>query len=159
MTDINPVGGSGDTSREEWCTPAWLCALIGPVTLDPCSSERAHVQAQIRYTKEQNGLRYAKATPSKWRTFINPPYSRGSVLEWVHAYSHTDFIYLLRFDPSTVWFTEIMSHRPYIWFPKGKRIGFEPPPGVDGESNPFPHALYCKEPPNVSLFTEGWILR
>lgn len=65
-------------------------------------------------------------------------------------YRHTNFTFLLRWDPSTRWFEELWPHCWGAWFPD-ERLEFEPPPGVTFSSNPFPHALYLanRPPPHV----------
>lgn len=167
----NPAGGSGLTDgRDSWCTPLWLAKLIGRVKLDPCSNARSHVKADIALTLEagDNGLcgcpsvrsvvNYAsvgaffrKATTQQratkeWTTFINPPYAKGDVEKWVRHYRHTRYVFLLRLDPSTRWFSLLMETCTNILL-LDKRINFEPPPGVKASSNPFPHALYLRDPP------------
>lgn len=156
----NPFGGSGASERRDsWCTPRWLTDLIGQVDYDPCSNERSTVRA---HTKNDglygyDGLKQLAADSCK--TFINPPYSRGQVARWVEAYKNTDFIFLLRWDPSTAWFAELMKVTEYVWFAERKRIAFEPPPGVKSSSNPYPHALYCRSRPNEALYSAGLVLR
>src|SRR5690606_30225668 len=90
------------------------------------------------------------ATLPSARTFINPPYSRGAVVRWIRHWRHTRFCFLLRWDPSTRWFEELLPHCTHVWFPP-RRINFEPPPGVKSSSNPFPHALYLRDPPQYLL--------
>ena len=132
--------------RDSWCTPRWLADIIGRVDLDPCGNERSHIDAEsiCRLVDGEDGL--ATLPKSYHRVFINPPYSRGQVLRWVRHYLNTDFIFLLRWDPSTEWFAELAPRCAAFWF-ASRRINFEPPPGVRGGSNPFPHALYLANYP------------
>lgn len=166
---VNPAGGSGTTQgRDGWCTPKWLADLIGRVQFDPCSNERSHIDAVIRLilADGDNGLdeggpgsfhigtsldgTSSRRAPKSWVTFINPPYARGQVSRWIAHYKHTRFICLLRWDPSTHWFSELVEECHYVWFP-AQRINFEPPPGVKSSSNPFPHALYLRFPDDALL--------
>jgi hypothetical protein len=156
--DVNPYGGADPDMRSHWCTPKWLADLIGPVDLDPCSNERSHVQADMAWDVHIDGL-IDRRPPEDWTVYCNPPYQRGEVERWVRAYEHTNFLYLLRFDPSTSWFARLMAHKPYVWFPRRRRIAFEPPPGVAASSNPFPHALFCKSEPNLALRSAGYVFR
>lgn len=167
---INPAGGSGASGgRNGYCTPKWLAELIGAVDLDPCSNERSHIDARHKLYgaggDEDDGLKVAKNIPANWSVFINPPYDQqsGGVIRWVHAYRHTRFIYLLRFDPSTVWFDELLKSTGWLWFPSKaspeSRISFEPPPGIATSSNPYPHALYLRERPRAELVGAGRVLR
>ena len=163
----NVYGGSGEKARGSFCTPKWLADRIGPVDIDPCSNERSHIQARIRLCGTPGepldcGLTQARTVPAGWRSFENPPYERteaGGVGAWINAYAHTDFIFLLRWDTSTKWFTSLVNLDPWIWFPTERRIEFEPPPGVKASSNPFPHALFCKSRPNDALCEVGRLFR
>ncbi len=127
--------------RDTWCTPKWLADALGHWEIDPCSNSRSHVQADERFdlSRGQDGLNALVA--GVYRVFINPPYSRGQVIRWVNAYKHTRFCFLLRFDPSTEWFDELMRHTAVVAVPN-RRVNFEPPPGVESSSNPFPHGLF-----------------
>jgi hypothetical protein len=156
---VNVHGNSGETERGTWCTPLWLCNLMGWFDLDPCSNPRSHVQAIIRWMLENgdDGLRDAHLVEG--RTFINPPYAQGSVLRWINAYVHTDFTFLLRFDPSTEWYETLIPHTRYLWFPRRKRINFEPPPGVKASTQTFPHALFMRNAPNAALYASGYVMR
>lgn len=134
--------------RDTWCTPKWITDAIGDVDLDPCSNERSTVQAIYAYRLDQgeDGL---KLVTSKWidgasvRTFINPPYS--DVGPWIQAFGHTRFVFLLKLDPSTRWFAELLERTELVLIPRGTRIQFEAPPGVPpdkAQANQFPHALF-----------------
>jgi len=140
----NVRGGSGDPDRGTWCTPAWLAEKLGPFDLDPCSNPRSHVQATTKLSLEtgDDGLKHSKFCLDDERVFINPPYANGAVLQWVRAYAHTRFCFLLRFDPSTDWFVELYRSTALIAIPRGRRINFEPPPGVPASFQTFPHAMF-----------------
>ncbi len=167
---VNPGGGSGGAEgRDGWATPLWLAEIIGSVYLDPCSNPRSHILARNTCSLETggNGLFVCEkgvlTGPGWWSeldpeyeilysqawadhtVYVNPPYARGQVIRWVRHYRHTRFIFLLRWDPSTDWFSELHPHCTHVWFPD-QRINFEPPPGVKSSSNPFPHALFMRDP-------------
>lgn len=153
---VNVHGGSGDVNRGSWCTPKWLCDLMGAFDLDPCSNERSHVQAQVKVSLPDDGLTFGdRVALTPLRVFINPDYSNGSVIRWVNAYKCTDFTFLLRYDPSTAWFRALLPHTNYLWFPLGRRINFEPPPGVKASSSTMPHALFLRRFPNAALQAAG----
>ena len=170
LRKVNPAGGSGGEARGTWCTPEWLAELIGQVHLDPCSNARSHMTAALKLSLElgDDGLDIGEGGPGGWRmavaggisdpadfvhshaddktiTYINPPFTRGEVIKWVEHYKHTRFIFCLRWAPDTRWFKTLIAECDYVWFP-GKRIQFEPPPGVVASNNPFPHALYLRDP-------------
>lgn len=167
------------SNRDDWCTPEWLARPLGLFDLDPCSNARSHIRSRFTCSLDrgENGLceddgdgvfgsgsftdayhtlnrietNYAGAGH---RVFINPPYSRGQVIRWVRHYKHTDFTFLLRWDPSTTWFRELMNETSYVFFPS-RRINFEPPPGIRASSNPYPHALFFRHRPPASLNEPG----
>ncbi len=157
----NQFGNSSavEAARATWCTPLWLAELIGPVDLDPCGSPRSHIRARLQTSGpdfgQVDGIALAAEVPAQWRVFVNPPYSQGQVIRWIRAYAHSDFAFLLRWDPSTAWFGELARIARWVWFPLGRRIEFEPPPGVKASSNPFPHALFLAEAPNEALRAAG----
>lgn len=135
-----------DVDRDSWCTPKSWAERLGGFDLDPCSNDRSHVDAIYSYRIErgENGL---KLGTSKWmdgasvKTFINPPYS--DVMPWITAFKHTRFCFLLKFDTSTKWFHELYRVTGLVCVTR-KRIAFEPPPGVKGSSNQFPHAFFYR---------------
>lgn len=143
---VNVHGGSRDPNRGSWCTPKWLADLIGPFDLDPCSNPRSHIQATKTYQLErgQDGLFVPGSELATERVFINPPYEHDSVLRWYQAYKHTRWCFLLRFDPSTDWFDQIYDAAELVAVPRGRRVNFEPPPGVKASSNAIAHALYYR---------------
>lgn len=130
--------------RNTWCTPKKWADAIGPVDLDPCSNERSHIQAKATFVLErgENGLALAPEVPDDQLEFINCPYGRGLVIQWVRAYGQKRFIFLLKFDPSTKWFAELIARTTVVMFPKDERMEFEPPPGVESSSVQFPHAFF-----------------
>lgn len=152
----NVYGGSGDDERGTWCTPKWLAEKLGPFDLDPCSNPRSHIQATetrmlergqdglLHVTSDCPATRALKRPFDHLRVFINPPYANGQVIRWLQAYEHTRFCFLLRFDPSTDWFIELYRRTGLVCVPRGRRVNFEPPPGVTGSSNTIPHALFYK---------------
>ncbi len=134
-----------EIDRNTWCTPVWITEALGDVDLDPCANERSHVRAgsTFRLDRGQDGLELAANVGHDWRVFINPPYS--DVTPWVQAYAHTRFVYLLKFDPSTKWFAELIAKTGLVLIPRGTRVQFEAPLGVPpekSEANQFPHALF-----------------
>jgi hypothetical protein len=144
LMDPGVVLAPGDApDRDTWCTPKWLARAVGPFDLDACTNSRSHVDALQSCSLERgvDGLAFAPTVPSFWRVWINPPYSAGQVIRWVRAYQHTRFCFLVRLDPSTEWFAELYAASEVLMVPRGRRIDFEPPPGVKASSNPFPHVL------------------
>lgn len=134
--------GKPPADRDTWVTPLYLARAVGRWDLDPCSNDRSHLDAAktFRLDRGQDGLVLAPFVSSRTRVWINPPYS--DVMPWIKAYGHTRFCFLVKFDPSTKWCRELIKRTELVLFPTGKRIAFEPPPGVEGASNQFPHGLF-----------------
>lgn len=160
-TNVN--GGSKDVNRGAWCTPLEWAQRVGPVDLDPLSNPRSHIQAaeSCQLERGENGLfglpgsrecivdgRYeVKYAGADARVWLQPPYEL--VLETIAHYGHTRFTALLRFDPSTEWFRRLYRLTSLVCVPR-TRIDFEPPPGVKASSNPFPHALFYRDPTDAT---------
>jgi hypothetical protein len=136
--------------------PEGVGERLGPWDLDPCSNERSHIQAarDLRLDeRNEDGLFFASQFGPETRAFINPPYARGQVIQWVAAYAHVRFCFLLKFDPSTEWFGELIRHTGVVMIPRGERVEFEPPPGVPPEKAigvQFPHAFFYAREEDVS---------
>lgn len=161
----NVNGGSKDIARGSYCTPKWLCDLVGPWDLDPFSNPRAHIVAERRCMLEDGGnglldltVRGSYSAPPAFgradehtRVWIQPPYE--IVDEAIAHYGHTRFCALLRFDPSTNWFQDLYRLTRLVCIPRRRRIDFEPPPGVavgKTRESPFPHALYYARPEDAT---------
>lgn len=166
----NVNGGSREHVSGSYTTPEWLATLIGFVALDPCTNDRTVIVSLVSCILERDDDGLCEGAPGRYRsrgsyaragastsTFINPPYGHGQVLPWVEHYGHTDFRFLLRWDPSTEWFRALIAITRYVWFPD-RRINFDPPPGIKAANNPFPHALYLRNPPNEALKANGTTL-
>lgn len=158
---VNGNGGSGDPLRGSWCTPQRWATAIGSWDLDPFSNPRSLIDAKIRCSLEDGGDGLEKGEPgtfryrtgpsataaSDCRVFIQPPYDL--VLRAIAHYGHTRFCALLRFDTSTEWFEQLIKRTRVIAFPL-ERIAFDPPPGVEASSNPYPHAFYYADERDVA---------
>lgn len=88
------------------CTPQWLCDMLPPVDVDPCSNERSNVKCRWSFSLEKSldGLKL----PWLGSAFINWPYS--DPLEWaikaiaeLGAGRCTEAIILCKLDSSTEW--------------------------------------------------------
>lgn len=141
--------------RGAWCTPKLVAQSIGSWDLDPFSNPRSHIRSAERCMLEDGGDGFGdRSTPGTYRpggaaqriagpatrVFLQPDY--GYVLEAVQHYGHTQFCALLRLDTSTEWFDYLHERSELILIPRGERIQFDPPPGVEASSNPYPHGLF-----------------
>jgi len=81
------IGGhhSPRMEKDEWLTPPYVLAALGPFDLDPCAPvARPWDMAATHYTREQNGL----SLPWFGRVFLNPPYGPPSVIgPWLRRMS------------------------------------------------------------------------
>ncbi|QLH82117.1 hypothetical protein HZS54_11110 [Halosimplex pelagicum] len=77
-------GENGDDSSDEYGTPRWLIrrlqeALVGSgrtlFDLDPTSGAEPLQIAEMRYTKQDDGLQQPWALPAVNTIYLNPPYS------------------------------------------------------------------------------------
>lgn len=162
----NVAGGSGEVTRGTWCTPKALAIAVGPWDLDPFSNPRSHVAAARRCMLEDGGDGFAggdgggmygmyrvrtrdtEYAESATRVWIQPPYEL--VLDAIDHYKHTRFGALLRWAPDTKWFAHLWPLVQAVAFPRGERLEFEPPEGIEASSNPYPHALYYADERDVT---------
>ena len=148
-------------NRGAWCTPEPIAKAVGPWDVDPFSNDRSHIIATVtcelergdngfglesvdrrvpgRYFTKAGGHATADHATKVW---FQPDY--GDVLEAIAHYKHTRFCALLRLDTSTEWFDVLHGCSKLILIPKGNRIQFDPPPGVEASSNPYPHGLFYR---------------
>lgn len=151
--DVDDLPDLDGPDRDTWATPEWLTSAIGHVDLDPCSNERSTVLAKRRFdlnARGENGLVLAKFVAKSTRTYVNPPYSRGMVVQFIKAYRHTNFTFCLRYDFTTEWFRELWGWCEALCFPYD-RVDFVPPPGAnDAGSIYYPHCLYYRRAIDVS---------
>lgn len=152
------VEGSTLTSCD-WCTPEWLCTLLGVFGLDPCSNARTHVQARLYCRLDAVDARLRDGLTLDWderSVFCNPPFS--SVQPWATKLANHDapWCALVKLDPSTRWFATLMSANPTV-APFKKRLKFE---GDKAMTANFPCALvYKRWAPSDELAQHLWIAR
>jgi hypothetical protein len=118
--------------------------------IDPCCNDRCHIAARSNVSSDYGGDGLAIPVDPAARVFVNPPYSRGSVIAWVRRWLPSRFVFLVRYDPSTEWFRELIAATTHLWFPAA-RVNFDPPPGVEASSITFPHALFMRDPSEALL--------
>lgn len=145
---------SEDGGSDSWCTPKWLCDLLGRFDLDPCGSEESHVHCKQRYGLDipLDGLEL------DWdgSVFVNPPYSNP--LPWARRLASHEgpWCALLKLDPSTKWWAALMGATPTV-APFRKRLKFERP-GRDGMTANFPSVLiYSAWRPSSELVQHLWL--
>jgi hypothetical protein len=158
--EANVYGGSGEKSRGAWCTPKDWAEAVGPFDGDPFSNPRSHIVSDWRCMLEDGGDGFGDRTPGSFRLangvlgrataktkiFGQPDYQ--FVLEAIEHYGHTSFCFLLRFDPRTRWFRRLYALSGLVCV--ARKIEFEPPPGVKASANPFPHALFYRNPEDAT---------
>ena len=84
-------------SIDEWYTPKWIIDTLGPFDLDPCSPEnRPFDTATTHITKQHDGLLTPWGDPGQARVWLNPPYSRLLLGQFVRKMAdHNNGIALL----------------------------------------------------------------
>lgn len=119
-------------SSDEWYTPQWIIEKLGPFDLDPCSPvNRPFDTATVHVTKEQDGLTMDWGQSEDVRVWLNPPYSRPLVEQFVKKMSeHNNGIALLVNRQDNVMWQEVifptatsmifMRHRIHFLRPDGK---------------------------------------
>jgi hypothetical protein len=110
-------------------TPKHILDALGEFDLDPAAATvRPWDCAIVNWTVEDDGL--AKEWPAHWRVFLNPPFDRRVVGQWIAKLAaHGRGIALLHARTETVWFQPIWDHAEGILF-LGHRIIFCKPDGT-----------------------------
>lgn len=122
------------TGNEEIYTPLHIVQaahkIMGGIDLDPASCEHANrtVKARNYYTKEDNGLMH------NWegRVFLNPPYGRGTVRQFVELWCSEPFdqgILLVNVMLDTPWGQTLLGVADIICFHR-RRVVFDLPDGT-----------------------------
>ena len=101
---------SRTANKEEWETPDILFEKLNSMfhfDLDPCAT-RKNAKCPDFFTKAQDGLLQNWSASGHRSAFVNPPYSRGVVAEWLRkAKTERDrgvrSVLLVPSDPSTLW--------------------------------------------------------
>lgn len=155
-TKSNVNGGTREVDRGAWCTSADTARMVGPWDHDPFSNPRSNIVSRTACMLERGddglagprvgeffiaglGRRLADEDTRLWG---QPPYTL--VPEALSHYGHTRFCFLLRFDPSTKWFSRLYQLSKLVCVLR-KREPFVPPPGVKASSNPHAHALFYRD--------------
>ncbi len=137
--------------RDSFCTPLEWAQRVGEFDYDVCTNPLAHIIARRKFIlPKYDGLKLARFVPRNARVWCNPPYSRGMVAQFIEAYAHTRFVFLVRYSPDTKWFARLYELTSLIAQPM-ERINFEAPPGIDiADNNPYPHAFFYRDPSMVT---------
>ena len=124
----------------EWRTPPHIVELarelLGAIDLDPASSDEAQkvVAADTYYTKERDGLSHTWSG----RVFMNPPYSRGLLDQFVRKLVSSDvvteWVVLLNNTTETNAGQLLLSSASRVCFPHG-RLAFVGPDGTPVNNN------------------------
>jgi len=115
---------------QNWITPQFLLDTLGPFDLDPAAADpRPWDCARENWTKD--GL------TRRWfgRVFLNPPFHRYQVGDWVAKIAqHGDGILLTHARTEAGWFEPIWSHATAILF-LADRLHFHYPDGTRCRAN------------------------
>ena len=116
---------------QEWYTPQYILDKVYnvfPVSLDPCSNNKQTVDAEIHYTKEDDGL----TMPWGGCVFMNPPYGR-EIGKWVSKFLEEwtkgniqNAILLVPVKTDTKWWGELSEYLS-CWCAISGRVKFVSP--------------------------------
>ncbi len=101
----------GGQAREQTVlTPEWLLSALGPIEIDPCTTEENPTKARVYYTESSNGL--AQSWNTNGLVYVNPPY--GQLQVWMEkcateTKTGTDIVALVPFRPQRQWFCDLRS--------------------------------------------------
>lgn len=124
IVNKNLANSAGHMNKDLWETPCELFQKFNEqyqFTLDPCC-EKKTAKCEKYFTPSENGLIHS------WhgeRVFVNPPYSRGNIDEWmkkcVEEYKKGVFIVaLLPVSTSSTWFHEYVLPYADLEFLRGR---------------------------------------
>jgi hypothetical protein len=118
-------------TNDEWLTPPELIKQLGEFDLDPCAPVvRPWPTAKQHYTIDDNGLLL------EWngRVWLNPPYNRYHLPEWLQKMAlHNNGILLMFARTETVYFQDhVFEKADSIFFLKGRLTFYD----VNGKKAP-----------------------
>lgn len=128
---------NSNVSSDEWYTPKWMIDTLGPFDLDPCSPKvRPYDTATVHWTKEQDGLTMPWGKPETVRVWLNPPYSRVLLRQFVERLAqHGNGIALLVNRTDNLLFQEVIFPTADSMLFMRHRVKFLRPDGTAG--SPF----------------------
>lgn len=153
--------------RDSWCSPQDVAELLPEVDLDPATNIRSLIKAKRHIIWEGDDERWKAASRRgfvigdglkiEWNgsIFLNGPYS--DMLPWCHKANEewgagrlTAAIFLVKLDPTTRWWRELVQSRKEkcleVWLPR-KRLQHIPPPRIKASTNNFASAIvYWRKP-------------
>lgn len=126
---------NGNVSTDEWYTPKWIIDTLGPFDLDPCSpAVRPFDTATVHLTKEQDGLTTPWGKTENVRVWLNPPYSRVLLEQFVKKMAnHNNGIALLINRQDNVMWQEIIFPTATSMIFMRHRVKFITSDGVVGQ--------------------------
>lgn len=126
MKHLNRVSGN-----QEWYTPSDLITqikvVLGDIDTDPATAAKPQtwIKAKTFYTAETDGL----AHPWSGRVFLNPPYARGLMQQFIDKLllgdnpDMTAWITLTHAATETKWAQMILAEADYVCF-LNQRVAF-----------------------------------
>jgi len=126
MSISSPSHSRTPTSTDDWITPQWLIARLGPFDLDPCACiPQPWACAAKSFTIENHGLL------QKWDGFVylNPPYGKhlGRWLERLASHDHGIALVFARVE-TKAFFQHVWGKASAVLFLRG-RLTFNLPDG------------------------------
>jgi len=168
-----------ENKKTDWVTPPDTLALLlqlGRLTLDVCTREDNHLNADQFYTPRVNGLAQSWLPLGGGLSYCNHPWSRQDTPAWVaracdegerlhrEGRSSNELVVLGPARPDTAWFRKLWLSADVVYFWKGRITFIDPDtgkPAVDkkGNSSPVPvpvHVSYWGVRPQtfIDVFTQ-----
>jgi DNA N-6-adenine-methyltransferase (Dam) len=159
MVAARPMVEGSTRTSDDWKTPKWLCELLGPFDLDPCSNSTSHVQSKLTCSLDHEHEAHRDGLTFPWMdfsVFVQPPYSDVGPWATKLAAHQAPWCALLKNDSTTRWYATLMSANPTT-APFRKRLKFE---GEKAMTANFPSVLvYKRWAPSDDLAQHLWLQR
>ena len=152
---------------QTWITPKPIIEVLGPFDLDPCAAEPRPWDCAVENWSE--GQLDGLAVPWEGRVWLNPPFHRYEVGEWIQRLAeHGNGTALLHARTEAAWFEPVWRKARAILF-LADRIHFHYQDGRRAEANSGAPAclvafgawdvnklVSCKLP---GAFVTGWLMQ
>ena len=117
-------------ATQSWITPKWIIDALGPFDLDPCAADPRPWDCAV-----ENWSYDGFGKPWHGRVWLNPPFHRYEVADWVRALAtHGHGTALLHARTEAEWFEPCWAHATAILF-LADRLYFHYPDGRRAEAN------------------------
>lgn len=143
------------TAKEDWYTPEMYVELVrnvlGGIDFDPASSEEAQKTVRAAKFLTENGT----ILPWNGRVFLNPPYSRGIMGEFVtRMVGHGNGIMLTNSSTDTDWWHRALEGCSAVCFTYGRIAFVDGNTGLPVRNNSRGQCFFLYGKPYLNKFKE-----